>query len=473
MADDKKISQLVELTTLDGEELFVARKGSGNNSVSVNTLKNNIRSGMVAQQPGKGLSANDYTNEDKSKLSALPTNAELSSSLSGKQPLIVASEDIVPQSGGKLTLTQQAKLALFVDMWNQACGNYGKYDPVNAPDAEHPYLLNDLWLTYQESMAIMLQYQSWGTGSVDFLWTDVKTNIRARSSSARTYSNSYNGLTVVNLLNIYPTSMHTCLRGSGLKRILNLNAAYMTAIHQSCFNAPNLEVLQISNLKINLDLSNCPLINLASWQGMIQTAANTSPITVTVHPDVYAKIANTSADVKPYLPANILGGALQAGSPNTAVVNGAVEITREYRDTYFILPLDTPLSIRRGEKYTLSFDVEGLAQGETWNFALSASGHNLGYVPTHNGRCVQSLNPYIGLEALNRLTIDDYEREGLDLSITTPIRLSNFALSRGVYTEAPYTEPLSLIEDADLRERVEWANLLKMAEGQGITFATV
>lgn len=196
----------------------------------------------------------------------------------------------VPTRDALTEVTQQAKLALFVDMWNQACGNYGKYDPVNAPDAEHPYLLNDLWLTYQESMAIMLQYQSWGTGSVDFLWTDVKTNIRARSSSARTYSNSYNGLTVVNLLNIYPTSMHTCLRGSGLKRILNLNAAYMTEIHQGCFNAPNLEVLQISNLKINLDLSNCPLINLASWQGMVNNAANTEGITVTVHGDVYAKL---------------------------------------------------------------------------------------------------------------------------------------------------------------------------------------
>lgn len=296
MADDKKISQLVELTALDGEELFVARKGSGNNSVSVNTLKSNIRSGMVAQQPGKGLSANDYTNEDKSKLSALPTNAELSSSLSGKQPLIVASEDIAPQSGGKLTLTQQAKLALFVDMWNQACVNYGKYDPVNAPDAEHPYLLNDLWLTYEESLAITLQYQSWGTNPVDYLWTGVKTNIPVRNSSSRTYNNSYNGLTVVNLQYIYPVLMYACLCGSELKRILNLNAAYMTGLHLGCFNAPNLEVLQISNLKISLDLSKCPLINLASWQGMVNNAANTEGITVTVHGDVYAKLTGDTTN---------------------------------------------------------------------------------------------------------------------------------------------------------------------------------
>ena len=56
------------------------------------------------------------------------------------------------------------------------------------------------------------------------------------------------------------------------------------------FNAPALVTLDIRNLKMSLNLSKCPLIDLTSWQGLVSRAANTDAITVTVHPDVYAKL---------------------------------------------------------------------------------------------------------------------------------------------------------------------------------------
>lgn len=46
----------------------------------------------------------------------------------------------------------------------------------------------------------------------------------------------------------------------------------------------------IKNLKISIPFSDSPLISLESLQFLITNAANTSPITVTVHADVYAKI---------------------------------------------------------------------------------------------------------------------------------------------------------------------------------------
>ena len=56
-------------------------------------------------------------------------------------------------------LIQEAKKLLFIDMWNEAweINNdiYGKYDPVNAPDPEHPFMGNDIWMTYEEARAIM------------------------------------------------------------------------------------------------------------------------------------------------------------------------------------------------------------------------------------------------------------------------------------------------------------------------------
>lgn len=51
-----------------------------------------------------------------------------------------------------------------------------------------------------------------------------------------------------------------------------------------------LEDVRISSLKVNISFSNSPLISLESLQYLITNAANTSPITVTVHADVYAKI---------------------------------------------------------------------------------------------------------------------------------------------------------------------------------------
>ena len=51
-----------------------------------------------------------------------------------------------------------------------------------------------------------------------------------------------------------------------------------------------LEYVMIYHLKGNISFSDSPLISLESLQYLITNAANTSPITVTVHADVYAKI---------------------------------------------------------------------------------------------------------------------------------------------------------------------------------------
>lgn len=51
-----------------------------------------------------------------------------------------------------------------------------------------------------------------------------------------------------------------------------------------------LEDVRISSLKVNISFAYSPLISIESLQYLITNAANTSPITVTVHADVYTKI---------------------------------------------------------------------------------------------------------------------------------------------------------------------------------------
>lgn len=55
-----------------------------------------------------------------------------------------------------------------------------------------------------------------------------------------------------------------------------------------------LETVYISYLTKSLSLSDSPLLSLASLQYLVDNATNTSAITVTVHPTVYAKLTDTA-----------------------------------------------------------------------------------------------------------------------------------------------------------------------------------
>lgn len=55
---------------------------------------------------------------------------------------------------------------------------------------------------------------------------------------------------------------------------------------------PLLSEIRIRNCKMDVYATGSPLISLASLQYLIENAANTVAMTVTVHPDVYAKLAD-------------------------------------------------------------------------------------------------------------------------------------------------------------------------------------
>lgn len=71
MAEDLKISQMPSVTAIDGTERFPVVHGGQNKSVLMSGVRDFARVGMVAQEAGKGLSANDFTNALKQKLEGL------------------------------------------------------------------------------------------------------------------------------------------------------------------------------------------------------------------------------------------------------------------------------------------------------------------------------------------------------------------------------------------------------------------
>ena len=292
-----KISQFPLIESVDGSEQLAIVKDGANGKMKTSAIIAKAREGLVPQIAGKGLSTNDYTNADKTKLDALPTKTELDASLASKQPAITASDDIAPLGSDKLALTTPAKYSAFDDVWVRLCGGYGGLDYSHTENnIAKPYRLNGLWLTRQEAIGIVAQYRTWGTLQEDFTQRSIRTNIPINYSSSRMYSNSFNYMEVANLSGCYPKAIHSCFIGDNLTSIINFNAEYLIQATYPSFRAPKLVTLDIRNLKMSLDLSKCPLIDLTSWQGLVSRAANTGAITVTVHPDVYAKLTGDTTN---------------------------------------------------------------------------------------------------------------------------------------------------------------------------------
>ena len=81
---------------------------------------------------------------------------------------------------------------------------------------------------------------------------------------------------------------------SNLKKIIGYIEC---SVAVSFLRTPLLEEIRFKNMVRNFGIKDSPLISLESLQYLITNAANTSPITVTVHADVYAKIQDeTNAD---------------------------------------------------------------------------------------------------------------------------------------------------------------------------------
>ena len=215
-----------------------------------------------------------------------------------KQDALTVSSDL-DLTDNRLAIKEAAKRAVFNDEWNALCGEDGKYDPDNAPDAEHQYLLNKIWLTYEEAITIRARHAYATDNNERYANSPVRTNIPNNTNWAGNY-NRYAEFcskmetavipVVMNGSLMYAfygcTSLHTCK----IKAITNCSS--FDNIFGKCANLQNLE---LNGLSKNINLADSPLLSLASFQYLIANAANgTATITVTVHPDVYAKLTDTA-----------------------------------------------------------------------------------------------------------------------------------------------------------------------------------
>ena len=285
-----KISELTRVSSLTGAEIVPFAKDGSNGAVTTAKLKEYAQpdlsaittalGGKVDKVTGKGLSTNDYTDADKAKLTALPTNTQLTEKI------------------------DEAKLALFVDQWNAACGLSGKYNPANAPDAQHPFYLNHIWLTYKEAMAVMTAGSRQTSTLQDaYINLAIRTHLPrigfAQAADARQTFYSCVYLETVEMANLKLGGgvFYNCKKLRSINTtepaIYNLNG-YPTDNFQNCVSL--VEIRGVLRGNCDISFSDSPLLSLSSLEYMVSRAVNTQAITVTVHPDVYAKLTGDTTN---------------------------------------------------------------------------------------------------------------------------------------------------------------------------------
>lgn len=380
-----------------------------------------------------------------------------------------------------------SKLALFVDEFNAAAGINGKYDPKNAPDANHPFYLNTLWLTYNEAVASMAHINEiYLRGGGSMLNLSLRTNMLSAKALPTGWGTgfvkldgvcSYSGaIEVLNVGNItveesdtLSTFAYGCTK---LHTILGqIDLLYVKAIKANAFTlSPKLQEVRLYRIKASVNFKDCPLLSLASFQYMVDHAYNKSAITVTVHPTVYAKLTDEQADATALLPENLLEDILNH-SGGVTVIDGGAEFTagRQYVRFYH-----SPRLVDKGiGKLTVSCDVEGLNEGESITFAIGAANDvpRPRWTISDNGRAVFSFDAAAYIN-------DSTSQNGFLLYDSTGtytgqgLKLTNFKLSYGAHDTLPYTAPLSSITDDATREKAEWLSLMQIAEARQINFVT-
>ena len=191
-----------------------------------------------------------------------------------------------------------SKMELFIDLWDEACGTYGKYDPANAPDPDHPFYLNTLWLTYEEAVAVMI-LPVMNPSNLYRLYHDVKTarthmptlSYMSVSAGDGTFNGSSFEVIEAGSISVGRGMFKNC---NNLRRVSIYapnNNTLIPDIWSGCAKLENVEFSVV--YRTSFSLSDSPLLSLPTAQRIVsKTSASGAAFIISVHPDVYAKLTD-------------------------------------------------------------------------------------------------------------------------------------------------------------------------------------
>lgn len=241
----------------------------------------------------------------------------LASAFNTKQTKLEDTTDVVIESETNTTaglyVTDSAKRAVFNDMFNLAAGSDGGYKPSEAPDPAKPYLLNTLWLSYEEAVKI---YAINGADAGHIL-PDIGRRYSYYFGAPLVYSvrtlfkvcghtQSYGmffGDVKLEVVNVdISGSLAWVFRGnSKLKTVLGtLDISEVTSGDNLIWDCALLEDVNLKGLRNNIRMRGCPKLSLATMQYLVDNASTAitaeKPVVVTVHADVFAKLTGDTTN---------------------------------------------------------------------------------------------------------------------------------------------------------------------------------
>lgn len=244
----------------------------------------------------------------------------LASAFNAKQTKLEDTTDVVIESETDTTdglyLTDSAKMRLFIDQWNAAWNIngtvYGKYDPEHAPDALHPFMGNEIWMTYEEAILVM-EYSSGFSAyqSISLVNIPIKTLLPIPLGSYNTYVDimGMRELRAIRfienrgnarVISQQPWFISDCINLTRIEGTFNISNMDSSACWRFLRGSVNIKEFRASGLNKALNLITNSKLSLATMQYLVDNASTEitaeKPVVVTVHADVFAKLTGDTTN---------------------------------------------------------------------------------------------------------------------------------------------------------------------------------
>ena len=234
----------------------------------------------------------------------------------GKQDKLVSSEDILVDAN-VLRIADIAKKKVFIDMWNAACEINGKrwgwYDEAADDFLIYPDFRNGkgLHLTYEQAVKCYVvsrkttenyQQNVFRSPSGNDVYALLPIRISAAVSSIRySFHNMFQvrAIALASNIAIYENmqfSFRGCENLEEIYGVIDYQGAAGGLNSETFYRCTALRELRFFTRKVSFSVSSSPLLTLASFQYMLTRTNNDTAITITVHPDCYAKMTGDTSN---------------------------------------------------------------------------------------------------------------------------------------------------------------------------------
>lgn len=261
---------------------------------------------------GDKMTYADLTEQDKADLIA-PMKESIDEAITQKQDVLTTSDDLQISAESELSLTDKAKMQVFIDLWNSACYQYGGYKPDQAPNPAKPFLLNKLWFSYDEALEIynVSVKRHEFTFNNGYTSCNLKTVLpivlyshgwaakQAFSGCQKLVRVSFKGPNYGVSVSTNPAEgmFSGCQKLEEVQSDCTIIVSYKSSstkdIFYQCYELREIRFRSVNSFDIHWS----PLLSLATVQSFV-TSGLSDPITITVHEDVYAKLTGDTTNAE-------------------------------------------------------------------------------------------------------------------------------------------------------------------------------